>query len=151
MKKILVLGAACLSLLSCCTQKKTDSETDSKMASKNVMQEGRIEVLKQGDSGGRETAGNVVITTREELVKLYSERNWDDVPIIDFTKNNVVALFMGQKSSGGYRIGIEKLEINGNTAIVTVSKKSPEGMATTVMTQPYYIAAITKTDKVEFK
>ena len=121
------------------------------MASRNETRTGRIEVLKEGGYGGRETAGNIVITSRQELVNLYSELKWDNVPQVDFTKSNVIALFMGQKSSGGYSIGIEKLEINGNTATVTVSKKSPEGIVTTALTQPFYIAAITKSDKVEFR
>lgn len=151
MKKVMVLSLMCLSLLSCCSQKKTNKVSNDTMASKSTTQNGRIEVLKEGGYGGRETAGNVVITSREELVNLYSELNWDNVPQVDFSKSNVVALFLGQQSSGGYSIGIEKLEINGNTAMVTVSKKSPEGIVTTALTQPYYIAAITKTEKVEFR
>jgi hypothetical protein len=73
------------------------------------------------------------------------------VPTVDFKNNNVVALFMGQQSTGGHSIAIDKLTIEGNTAFVTVLKKYPEGMATMALTQPFYIAAIAKTDKVEFR
>ena len=131
--------------------KQKNKDTNDAMASKNTPQNGRIEVLNQGGYGGRETAGNVVITSRQELVNLYSERNWDNVPDVDFTKSNVVALFMGQQSTGGHSISISNLTIEGNTAIVTVEKKYPDGMATMALTQPYYVAAITKTEKVVFK
>lgn len=151
MKKLFVLSLACISILSCCSQKKADNSTATEQASKTTKKSGTIEVLKEGGYGGRETAGNVVITSRQELVNLYSELKWDNVPTVDFTKNNVVALFMGQQSSGGHSISISDLSIEGNTAIVTVKKKYPEGIATSALTEPYYIAVITKTDKVVFK
>ena len=149
MKKVVFLSVMGMALLSCCSQKKNAAEGNA--VSKTEKMDTTIKVLNQGGYGGRQTAGNVVITSRKELISLYSELKWDNVPDVDFTKNNVVALFMGRQSTGGNSISISNLTIEGNTAFVTVEKKYPEGAATMALTEPYYVAAITKTEKVVFK
>jgi hypothetical protein len=62
---------------------------------------------------------------------------------IDFSKFNVIAVFDEVKGSGGYSL---ELTINSNSKnrIVNVSRLAPEGSATTVMTQPFYIVKIAK-------
>ena len=107
--------------------------------------------LKQESYGGRETESHEVITSQEQLKTLYSELNIESVPDVDFSKKNVVALFMGMKSSGGYSISIDKMERSGDTLIITAKKSAPEGNATMAITQPYFIAAVPKTAKVEVK
>lgn len=151
MKKIVVLAVAIISITGCCSQKKSANGANSPASAEAVKKHAEFEVLKEGSFGGRKTASNIVISSRQELVSLYSELKWDDVPTVDFTKNNVVALFMGERPSGGYSIALDKLEINGNAAVVSVVTKQSDGMAASVMTQPYYIAVITKTEKVTFK
>jgi hypothetical protein len=62
---------------------------------------------------------------------------------IDFSKFNVIAVFDEVKGSGGHSL---ELTINSNSKnrIVNVSRLAPEGSATTVMTQPFYIVKIAK-------
>jgi hypothetical protein len=62
---------------------------------------------------------------------------------IDFSKFNVIAVFDEVKGSGGHSL---ELIINSNSKnrIVNVSHLAPEGSATTVMTQPFYIVKIAK-------
>jgi hypothetical protein len=62
---------------------------------------------------------------------------------IDFSKFNVIAVFDEVKGSGGHSL---ELTINSNSEnrIVNVSHLAPEGSATTVMTQPFYIVKIAK-------
>ena len=52
-----------------------------------------FEQLKQSDFGGREEKSIAMITTTEDLAKLYSEMGWDAIPKVDFEKNNVVGDF----------------------------------------------------------
>ena len=62
---------------------------------------------------------------------------------IDFSKYRLVVLFDEVKSSGGHSIALSIIE-NSDHILVEVLRKSPDGMATSVMTQPYYIAKLIK-------
>lgn len=114
---------------------------------------GSLEVLSQNAYGGRSKASNEIIESQEELNSLYKELNIEDTPKVDFKKHNVVALFMGQKFTGGYSIGVSSVVVKNNIATVLVKNLEPAAndMVTTALTAPYYIAAITKTDKVVFE
>ena len=107
-----------------------------------------FEILKQDSYGGRDNKSTAVVKSRDELVALYKELGWSNVPTIDFSQNNVVALFMGQKSSGGYSIGVRKVTIQDNTAVINTLETKPEGMATAALTAPYCIVVVAKTDTV---
>lgn len=109
-------------------------------------------ILAQGEYGGRETESNEVLHSVHELEAVYRELNLGEVPLIDFSTHNVVVVFLGEKNTGGFTIGIKNVVFTNDTATVNVSKLSPEGnMATMAITNPFCIAAITKTEKVLFK
>jgi hypothetical protein len=64
---------------------------------------------------------------------------------IDFSKYTVIAVFSTVKTSGGHSLDLD-IKSNSENIEVNVSPKSPEGMATSIMTQPYYIVKIPKSD-----
>ncbi len=66
---------------------------------------------------------------------------------IDFSKFIVIASFDEVKTSGGYSIDITKITEGEGNIFVTVKNISNNGNATTVMTQPYNIVKIPKTNK----
>lgn len=140
MKKILVLSVVLFALTGCVVTKGKNGADGAPG--------GSFEILKQDQYGGREAETTVLIKSQKELSDLYKELNLGDAPAIDFTKHNVAALFMGEKRTGGYSITIKNITIKGDTAVLKVSETKPEGMATMALTQPYCIAAITKTAKV---
>ena len=49
------------------------------------------------------------------------------LPEIDFTKNMVLASFMGQKNSGGYKIEISGIQLKDDTLDVTVTNHMQAG------------------------
>lgn len=128
-----------------------DSKTKDNQADKSAASSISYEILKQEEYGGREIEGNVVVKTQAELNSLYSQLGIGTAPVVDFSKQAVIALFMGQKNSGGYSIGIENVTDDGKSVTVTIKKKSPEGMATMALSQPYCIASITTTKSINFK
>jgi hypothetical protein len=140
MKKIITLSLLFVFIASC------------KTAAPTIGGEGTFEILKQETNGGREKAANVLIKSQEDLDKLYAELNLTDVPKVDFVGNNVVALFMGQKNTGGFSISVGKVTLEGetNTATVQIVESTPQDMATMALTAPYCIATISKSKKVEF-
>lgn len=64
---------------------------------------------------------------------------------IDFTKSTIIAVFNDVKGSGGHKIELD-MSSNSKNKVVKVNYISPTGNATSVMTQPYYIVKIPKTD-----
>lgn len=66
---------------------------------------------------------------------------------IDFSKEIVIAIFDEVKGTGGHTISVSQVQETVEEVIVNVRKTAPEGMATTVITQPYYLAKMKKTSK----
>jgi len=92
-----------------------------------------------------------IITSKEALQEVYAiinktRRPGYSIPKIDFSKETVIGLFMGSKTSGGYAISIDHIDFKPDETLVNIVKKKPSCMATSVMTQPFYIAKIPKTD-----
>jgi hypothetical protein len=139
MKRILLSGIAAVMFTSCSINVLNNANINPGIA---------FEVLKQETYGGRETESQQVITSQSQLNDLYKELGWSNVPTVDFSKNNVVALFMGQKNTGGYGISVRKVSVSGNEATVYVKTTTPEGMATMALSAPYTITIIPKTSEV---
>ncbi|SFQ73926.1 protease complex subunit PrcB family protein [Flavobacterium akiainvivens] len=139
MKRILLSGLAAVMLTSCSINVLNNATISPGIA---------FEVLKQETIGGREAESKQVIYNQTQLNDLYKELGWTNVPYVDFNKNNVVAIFMGQKSTGGYSISVRKVSVDGDTATVYVKTTKPEGMATMAITTPYTITLIPKTKEV---
>jgi len=142
MKRILLLGMASVMMASCSINVLNNTNANLGIA---------FEVLKQDAYGGREKKSSVVISSQADLASLYKELGWSNVPMVDFNKNNVVALFMGQKTTGGYSINVRKISVDGDTTTVYVKTTEPEGMATMALTAPYTITIIPKTNEVHIE
>ncbi|MFL9843478.1 hypothetical protein [Flavobacterium rhizosphaerae] len=85
MKKLIVLNFLLVLVAACGPQKGKDGKRGYDGYS----------ILKQETYGGRETEGYETITSLSGLETLYKELGIENVPAIDFTKNNIVAIFMG--------------------------------------------------------
>lgn len=65
---------------------------------------------------------------------------------VDFTKYQVIAVIDEVRNSGGYSIDITKITETNNSIFVKVEQLKPDGFYT-VITQPYHIVKIPKTNK----
>ncbi len=95
---------------------------------------------------------NVVITNSEDwntlmaqmdAVNKVSERFAETE--IDFAEYTVIAVFDEVKSSGGHHIELEIIQ-NSEALVVYIKYLAPRGIATTMMTQPFYIVKLPKQD-----
>jgi len=101
----------------------------------------------------------VVIKNNDDYQKLMNEvyKDLDQMPIIpevDFTKNYVIAVFMGAKNTGGYAINFDKVIRRTGDLTVSVFETSPGAkcVVTQAVTHPYEIAKIPMIDKnIKFK
>lgn len=70
--------------------------------------------------------------------------NPDQRPEVDFTKETVVFLLAGQKSTGGYTVEPTRARIEGRTLVVDATIRTPaaDAMVTQALTSPYAVVAV---------
>lgn len=121
-----------------------------------------FETLVQGVSSRITTKQEVVIEDKDAWLAFWEEHQTGDfpsltgnfapssisLPKVDFTKEVVIAVFMGEQRTGGYAIGIEEINIlkKEGEAVVTVdvTKPNPQDMTTQALTQPFHIIKVQK-------
>jgi PrcB C-terminal len=142
----LLLG--CIFLLSSCN-------VGHNKASKQRIQETILfQMLVQDTYGGYTDSKFMVIEDNESLTEVFNIFNKSrspqlKIPIINFEKETVIALFLGEKYSGGYAITVEQVLDKNNKVNIFYKVTSPKlgDMVTSVMTQPFSIIKIPKTTK----
>lgn len=69
-------------------------------------------------------------------------------PDVDFTKDMVVAVYAGEKPSGGYTVAVKKIEKSAAEIVVTakVTAPAPDMGTISVLTHPYQWVKLTKSD-----
>lgn len=116
-----------------------------------------FEVLTKGSHGGYTVSEYLVVKNSKTLKTCYSQINkirkpGIPIPKIDFEQEMVVALFMGEKSTGGFSISIKKIEQSTDTIYVYLTETRPEEMAASVITQPFYFCKLPRSEnEVVFK
>jgi hypothetical protein len=106
--------------------------------------------LAEGSYSGSVTErANYRIKNTEELVELWKMMYGTDgptLPAIDFGKHEVLAIFDGTHSSGGYDVRIASIEDEELTRRVTIVRVTPgdDCMTTTAITSPYLLVAAPK-------
>lgn len=113
------------------------------------------EIIKGDNYNGKDSnpKGNLVIKDQTTWNDVLSKMNlilpanmiFPDTNI-DFTKYQVIAVFDQVRNYGGYSIDITKITETRNRIIVKVEQLKPGGIAT-VITQPYHIIKMPKSDK----
>ena len=104
------------------------------------------------------SAGQFVFQTREELNKVWVADGGleADMPAVDFDKETVVAVFSGQKNSGGYSIQIDRIlsRKSGREETIIVlfreTAPAPGSMQTRALTFPGHAVVIQKS-MVQYK
>ena len=111
------------------------------------------EVLTQSAYQGKENKSYEVIKDNASLEKLYAAINDPQIPKVDFSKSRIVALFLGQRTSGGYAIKVKNVSEKGNKIYVTVeeTKPKPGDMVTMAITNPFTIVKINSTKEIIFQ
>lgn len=96
------------------------------------------------------------VTSPERLV-IKDAQTWQDLwkrhspmrpmPAVDFSTRMLIAVFAGEKATGGYAITIYKVAEEGKTITVHFHEISPppDAIVVQVITQPYHIVEIEKT------
>ncbi len=111
-------------------------------------------ILKEGTNSGYKQLGNVLIYKLSRL-----DMVWDSlflnysrkppIPVIDFEIKQLVWIGMGEQRSGGYSIKVKSVIERKKELIINIieSKPGKTCMTTSVITQPYQLIEIPKTNK----
>ncbi len=92
----------------------------------------------------------VVINSSESWSDLWS--NYGQAPNltdVDFDEHTVIAVFLGQRPTGGYEISIESMKDEGPEIVILVKESlpPPDAMLTQALTAPFQIVRTAKITK----
>ncbi|MBG6111556.1 hypothetical protein IWX84_002443 [Flavobacterium sp. CG_9.10] len=133
MKKIAILSLSIL-LYSCGAS-----------STKNSAKRPLYEVLTQQNDGGASIHFFEILSEPNEIKMLQSDENLKNkISANDIQTSNFVILNMGEKNTGGYKIGIEDVVETDKNIIITVKETIPKpgGMVTQVFTNPFCVVRI---------
>ncbi len=150
-----------LLLISCGGAKKQmENENNNKIESAKDKQDLAVfETLVVAQIGGFTTPQIRVIKEEQALREVYGQINKTRkpgfiLPKVDFKKETVVAIFMGEKNTGGYAVNVTSVTHKSNTILVTVKETQPKAnaMVITALTQPFCVIKInTETKNIIFE
>lgn len=145
MRKLFIVPM--IAMLFSCNCKKAVAEENS------TSNQALFEVLNESQYQGREEEAFVVIKDQSSLNALYQSINNENVPKIDFNKQRVAAVFLGQRNSGGYAIKVKDVIENKEKIQVQVERIEPKSgeSVTMAITNPYCIVKINSVKEIVFK
>jgi hypothetical protein len=111
------------------------------------------EVLTQQQNGGGNIQFYEIISEEKEVGMLIGDEYLHGkVRPADIQTANFVILNLGEKRTGGYGIGVEKVEELPDKIVITVKEIKPEGdMVTQAITYPYAVIKINSKKPIEIQ
>jgi major membrane immunogen (membrane-anchored lipoprotein) len=112
------------------------------------------EVLTQQADGGASIRFFEILSEKNEITMLQNdEKLIDKIKPNDIQTSNFVILNMGEKATGGYKIGIESVVETDKNIIISVKETTPElgSMVTQEITTPYCVVKINSKKEIIIK
>jgi hypothetical protein len=112
-----------------------------------------IDTVEKGYRSGVRESLQVVIRNQDEWNAFWKrhsaiETNPPPAPSIDFNREIVVGIFLGEKSTGGYEMEIVRAERRDSLLYFYYREKipSPGAIVTQALTQPFHLVRVPKYD-----
>lgn len=136
----------------CSVDKAFNSMEECQKACENAELSGNellFETIIKGVISSQKDAKNFVIKSQSEWMPALQKTDAELPALIDFDKDMAIAVFQGEKTSGGYNIEISKIIENNNDIEVLIKETSPGADCITpaVITSPYQIVKLQKSEK----
>jgi hypothetical protein len=109
-----------------------------------------VRTIDRGMQSNIDSTRQAVAHTEAEFAAIWKAHNYDKpAPAVDFAREMVVAVFMGSRPTGGFSVEIVSATERDGQIVVSYRERMPSSDAITaqVLTSPYHIAAIGKSDK----
>jgi hypothetical protein len=112
-----------------------------------------IDTIEKGYRSGVRESLQLVIRNQDEWNAFWKrhvsiDTNPPPAPIIDFNREMVVGIFLGEKSTGGYQVEIVQAERRDSSVYFYYREKSPPpgAMVIQALTQPFHLVRVAKYD-----
>ena len=93
----------------------------------------------KGQFSGALQGAQRVIRSEPEWQAAWAEIGQGAPAAPDFKSSVVVAVFLGQRNTGGYRVEWLESDSSGTATVVRYKEKKPQGIAMRALTQPYAV------------
>ena len=113
-----------------------------------------FEVLTQQSSGGASIRFFEILTEEKEIGMLQNDEHLrKKINANDIQTSNFIILNMGEKTTGGFKIGVESAVETDKNIIVTVKETIPEpsSISSQVYTYPYSVIKINSKKEIIIK
>ena len=139
MNKFLFLGFISFLLFSCeCLQDVKQTKKGKAIS---------YEIIEKGEHSGVKVRKNFVISSKEDFHNFLRKYQISKNNIkVNFDKKMLIGIFLGEQTTGGFAINVQKIIENDNKVIIYYNVKNNQ-IATMVITTPYLLIQITKTNK----
>ena len=110
--------------------------------------------IEKGDQSNIDDAKQVVVRNATAWRALWQQHSPDrPMPAVDFSKESVVAVFLGSRTTAGYNVTILSTTEGGGALVVKYREDRPKagGVTAQVLTFPYHIVAIPKVTATNVK
>ena len=126
------------------------------VAALTMQSPGTSRTIEKGDQSHIDSPRQVLVRDAAEWQKLCQQHAPNNpCPPVDFSKDSVVAIFLGSRNTAGFSVSIlSTTEANGVLMVkYRETSPSPGGVAAQVLTFPYHIVAIPRTSaaRVQFE
>ena len=112
-----------------------------------ILESPSTRTIEKGDQSNIDDARQLLVRTEAEWTKLWQQHAPDHPrPAVDFSKEMVVAVFMGSRPNAGFSTTITSA-MAANGALLVRYKETMPGtgsVSAQILTFPYHIVAITK-------
>ena len=112
-----------------------------------VAQTQSFSTLAKGDASEQQTARQVAVRTAAEWKALWKDHApTAKMPVVDFSKDMVLGVFLGSKPSAGHGVDIVGVRLEEKDLIVEYVQKQPGRgtLAAQILTEPYHLVTVPK-------
>lgn len=101
-----------------------------------------------GQHSGRETAATEVLRSAEEWTAFWPKVGDDRPRALDVSREMAVAIYLGQKRTGGFSAEVLRTQVQEGKLIVEYRETAPEPgmMVTQELTEPWVVAIVPRSD-----
>jgi hypothetical protein len=110
-----------------------------------------VTTVEKGYRSGIRESLQTVIRNRDEWNVFWKRHSFTDpnptlAPIVDFDREMIVGIFLGEKSTGGYEVEIVRAERRDSSLYFYYREESPPpgAMVTQALTQPFHLVRVAK-------
>lgn len=117
------------------------------VAAMNMQSGNALRTIGKGAQSNIDSSRQAVARTQAEWTALWKAHDYDrPVPAVDFSREMVVAVFMGSRPTGGYAVEIVSAAEREGALVVSYRERAPsrDAMTAQVLTSPFHMVAIAK-------